>query len=75
MIKLRLQRINNETKAPQEIAAFLKKRKIFTKAQKKRSEEGRVLAAGRLHLPAVAVYWMNESCEDADIERWAAGEC
>lgn len=40
----------------------LKKRKIFTKNQKKRSEDGRVLAAGRFHLPAVAMYWLMESC-------------
>lgn len=32
------------------------------------------MAAGRFHLPAVAVCWMKESYESADIERWAAGE-
>ena len=42
---------------------FLKKRKIFTKAQKKRSEDGRGLAAGRFNLPAVVVYWLLKSCE------------
>lgn len=47
-----------------------KKRKIFTKNQKKRSEDVRVLAAGRFHLPAVAVCWMKEGCEGADMERW-----
>lgn len=35
-----------------------------------KNEEGSVLAAGRFHLPAVAVCWMKESCEGTDIERW-----
>lgn len=53
----------------------LKKEKYLQKNQKKRSEDGRELAAGRCNLPAVAVCWMKESYESADIERWAAGEC
>ena len=51
----------------------LKKEKYLQKNQKKRSEDGRELAAGRFHLPAVAVCWMKESYESTDIERWAAG--
>lgn len=38
--------------------------------RKVKNEEGSVLAAGRFHLPAVAVCWMKESCEGTDIERW-----
>ena len=33
------------------------------KEKKENSEEGRVLAAGRFHLPAVAVYWLVEDCK------------
>ena len=32
------------------------------------------MAAGRFHLPAVAVCWMKESYDSADIERWVVGE-
>lgn len=41
--------------------------------RKEKNEDGRVLAAGRFHLPAVIVCWMKESYEGADIERWVAG--
>ena len=45
------------------------------KRKKENSEEGRVLAAGRLHLPAVAVYWLVESCK-ARYEKVTGGrEC
>ena len=33
------------------------------KEKKEKSEEERVLAAGRLHLPAVVVYWLVEDCK------------
>lgn len=33
------------------------------KREKENSEEGRVLAAGRFHLPAVVVYWLVEDCK------------
>ena len=43
--------------------------------KKENSEEGRVLAAGRLHLPAVAVYWLIEGCK-ARYEKVTGGrEC
>ena len=43
------------------------------RGKKKRSWRAeRVLAAGWFNLPAVAVYWMNESCE-AGMKRRAAG--
>ena len=41
-----------------------KKRRRREKRKKKRKvKRGRILAAGRCNLPAVAVYWLMESCE------------